>query len=409
MRARNIINNKIYFSIPEPKKYNFIKSQANILLNIYDNYDNEINYNYEVHLKLIEQYITNLKNNKILYEHIKEKELIRIDNYKESFIKNIVSETPEDLKQIKKYNLLERLINGLHYKYMFYYYLNKCNYKIVNTDAKYKFIETDDKPYKEIDDNIIDDETAKEIEEKIKQKKATEYEKNNLDKYYFNKFLNNSDIDKEIVDKIYNSYWSEKFKRSILKNTKNEIFNRYEFKIKNDDFYDKEQNIYTKDDIRNSLFKLFYVNVLKEKLNISYTFETVKISREKINNCTDFLQTERENIYNVFNVVKKDRGTTELNFNTTLKFINLIFNNWNESKIKEDEENYNKSKKVYNSYVLINDTFSNVFENYYKVKILDLFKNDVGDDNYNYIPDYEDKTKYELEEELYKNYMFIDE
>ena len=47
-------------------------------------------------------------------------------------------------------------MNGLHYKYMFYYYLNKCNYKIVNTDTKYKFIETDDKTYKEIDDNPYD-------------------------------------------------------------------------------------------------------------------------------------------------------------------------------------------------------------------------------------------------------------
>ena len=64
---------------------------------------------------------------------------------------------------------------------------------------------------------------------------------------------------------------------------------------------------------------------------------------------------------------------------------------------------------IQHSCVLNNDKFTIIFENYYKVKILDLFKNDVGDDNYNYIPDYEDKTKYELEEELYKNYMFIDE
>ncbi len=32
MRARTLINNKIYYSIPEPKKYNFIRSQAKILL-----------------------------------------------------------------------------------------------------------------------------------------------------------------------------------------------------------------------------------------------------------------------------------------------------------------------------------------------------------------------------------------
>ncbi len=54
---------------------------------------------------------------------------------------------------------------------MFYYYLNKCNYKIVNTDTKYEPTDTSDKIYKEIENNIIDDVTAKEIEEKINRKK----------------------------------------------------------------------------------------------------------------------------------------------------------------------------------------------------------------------------------------------
>jgi hypothetical protein len=46
----------------------------------------------------------------------KEYERDKIQDYKTFFI-NVVSDIPEDLKQIKKYNLLERILNGLHDKF----------------------------------------------------------------------------------------------------------------------------------------------------------------------------------------------------------------------------------------------------------------------------------------------------
>ncbi len=130
MRARNLIDDKLYFSLPEPRKYNCIKSQANLLLSIYDNYDQERNYNYDLHMKSLDQYEKNIETNKISYDHLQNKEKIRIQNYRESFIKNIVSDIPEELKEIKKYNLLERALNGLYYRYMFFYYVRRCNYKL---------------------------------------------------------------------------------------------------------------------------------------------------------------------------------------------------------------------------------------------------------------------------------------
>ena len=79
------------------------------------------------------------------------------------------------------------------------------------------------------------------MNKKLKKKKATEFDKNNLDKYYFYVFLNNKELDVDIFNKIYNNFWCEKYKRSMLKNTRNELFNHIEFfKITNDQYIDKE-------------------------------------------------------------------------------------------------------------------------------------------------------------------------
>jgi hypothetical protein len=125
----------------------------------------------------------------------------------------------------------------------------------------------------------------------------------------------------------------------LIKNTRNELLNRIEFlKITNDQYIDKEKKTYTKADVKNSKFKLQFINQLKEKLGIDYTFNHVNITRDKINNCTEYLQNNREVIYNAFNVAKKNRGTSNLNFTTTLKFINTLFKNGNSSTIVGDDK-----------------------------------------------------------------------
>jgi hypothetical protein len=91
MRARNLINNTVYYCIPEPKKYNFIRSQARILLNIYDNFTNETDYKYNLHLDLLEKYETNIKNNKLLYANVRESELYKLDIYKNTFIEYFIN------------------------------------------------------------------------------------------------------------------------------------------------------------------------------------------------------------------------------------------------------------------------------------------------------------------------------
>ena len=62
-----------------------------------------------------------------------------------------------------------------------------------------------------------------------------------------------------------------------------------------------------------------------------------------------------------------------------MKFTNLIFNNWNGSKIKGDVNNKDR-KGIYNSYITTNDIITD-FNNRIKIDIVDLFKNDKNDVN----------------------------
>jgi hypothetical protein len=76
----------------------------------------------------------------------------------------------------------------------------------------------------------------------------------------------------------------------------------------------------------------------------------------------------------VFNIDKDKQGKTELNFKNTLKLLNSILSHWNDSKIKGDENNYNKHLKKYNGYVIENKYIDDINEKY-DINILDVLKN----------------------------------
>ncbi len=50
----------------------------------------------------------------------------------------------------------------------------------------------------------------------------------------------------------------------------------------------------------------------------------------------------------MFNIDKNKQGKTELNSKKTLELLNLVMNHRSDSKIKGDENNYNKHLKKYN-------------------------------------------------------------
>ncbi len=215
-----------------------------------------------------------------------------------------------------------------------------------------------------------------------------------------------SDINEDDFNKLFLDFWHNKFNQSKLKNTKSELLDRVD--IKNNDC--KNQNIktkYTKDNINNNIGRLGIVKDVLEILNIKSTVGNYKISRDSINELTEYYlekliiddkeMTQREYIYYIFGIAEKDRRINELNFINTLKFTNLIFNNWNGSKIKGDENDKDRTG-IYNSYITTND-FIIDFNNKIKIDINDLFNNENNEE----IEEDEDQNIIE-----YKKYCFDD-
>ena len=189
----------------------------------------------------------------------------------------------------------------------------------------------------------------------------------------------------------------DKFKRSNITNSKNEILKILGFKT-----FDEEQiNKYlkfTKNDIDNKIFRLKYIDEVKEILNINYSFENVKITRDNINNCKEYLTGNRQDIYNVFGIAKDKQGKADLDFTTTLKILNTMFNNWNGSQIKGDIKTKDR-KGVYNSYEIFNKQIEELKTDF-NFNILDIFKQKEEDEE-------EGPSDYEEYEEIeYKNYCF---
>ena len=76
----------------------------------------------------------------------------------------------------------------------------------------------------------------------------------------------------------------------------------------------------------------------------------------------------------MFNIDKNKQGKTELNSKKTLELLNLVMNHRSDSKIKGDENNYNKHLKKYNGYVIENKYIDDINEKY-NINILDVLKN----------------------------------
>jgi hypothetical protein len=150
-RFRYLIDNQISFTLPKKTSYNYIYGLCSYYLSFYFNFDDEIKNNYDIQYKLLQKIKDKINNCNGYCELYKGQNLKKVEEY-EIFLKNL-KELPEDLKKIKQYNLLEYIINGLYYNYSFYYFLNKCNYKI-NKDFFIDF-EQLDKDIKEMNDMAV--------------------------------------------------------------------------------------------------------------------------------------------------------------------------------------------------------------------------------------------------------------
>ena len=343
MRVRYLKDDELIFSLPTKKQYNYYKNRNLLYFDVLEMFDE-----FQVDKK---EMIINLINDVSMGVQEGLKEL-------KNKIENL-QETPKALKEILFYNLLEQSISNTYYNDLFYLYLEKCGYQLQTNEEAYNKIEQQDEekmPYKLI--KIIDQQGADYISDLEKQKKATEYEKIQKDKFYFSLIVK----EEYQNDEYFYDYYMDGRKRKYFDNSRIELLGDVEETLKKD-FYNSggviEQN-------KLKGIQLKYIQEINKALGLKNSFSNDVVPINKINILGAYLQEHRRNIHDVFGMRDRSKGdSTDLR--TIIPFLNKIFNEWNETEFTAKRVKVDSKDKI-----------KNPIESYkkdgYKIDLLSIFE-----------------------------------
>ena len=216
MRVRHLKKNKMIFCLPMQKSLNFFKSKNELQFDVLAEFEDFNADKKEAMMFLIDSVIKKRK------EANPADECADLLNIKAAYE---CGHTPDALKKILYFNLFEKTISSKFYKEMFYLFLARCGYK-QNAYQEQKIKE------QEIEGQITDANTTysllrclteqeqEQIKQKISGKKATDIEKLEYEKYWFNKFVKPT---QEQLDENMDLY-SKAFEENYLPSHKKEIF-----------------------------------------------------------------------------------------------------------------------------------------------------------------------------------------
>ena len=197
----------------------------------------------------------------------------------------------------------------------------------------------------------LTEQEQEQIKQKISSKKATDTEKLEYQKYWFNKIIKPT---QEQLDDIM-GFYSDVFHNYYLVEHKKEMFMNV--------FYENKANVEHQlvADYNNSggsieinqmrAAKLNYILELNRRLGLTNSYrEHKKVERDKIEAMTDYLQKENENIHLVFGI--KNQSKKEImEYEQSAKLIKKIYNTWSGCGLKECIKNKSTKKVlVYETY-----------------------------------------------------------
>jgi hypothetical protein len=242
---------------------------------------------------------------------------------------------------IKLYNEKERRQTDAAYKKVFMYYLNQLNYDVFYDDTILKEEEKNELEKLECDieydfekiETILSKKEFDKIQSKIKNNKASEYEKTRLNKeymlrrfYYGENFKNK--VDNEEIKKLW-SFWRNGYQQSKLKRLQDELIGKlktkFEESLKSDTNRLKTINCYPE------------IMELYEKLGISNSADNEKIFR------TEDFEKKKETLQPIINKLFKKLNIRDYNKYKTFKYsegvkikneINKILKSWTGSSFK---------------------------------------------------------------------------
>ena len=339
MRTRHV-KDKMVFCLPTPKSLMLSKGRYDLQFDVLDEYEN---YNKEKR-EIVTKLITELK--RMRQDRNPEDKCDELDKILEDY--NQKADIPEALREVLFFNLFEQTLSGKFYREMFYMFLEKCGYTTTNVpfeegeqrDSDFEVKNCDDNDYEKIES--ISEKTSEIISEKIKRKQATEVEKRQNEKFWFNTKIS---VDCPNKSEIFKNFYLVSNKRTFFDNAYIESKRRIEQELENNARESGggfELNSMT-------AVKLNYVKTINKKLGIKNSFICGQtFPKERVNELLEYLNTEKQNIHRTFGLKDQSTSKEPLDFKRALGLLQKMYSKW--CGMKFSGVDINKHTKQYSTY-----------------------------------------------------------
>jgi hypothetical protein len=217
---------------------------------------------------------------------------------------------------------------------MFLHFLNICGYDLIQDNEGE--IADDRESIDELRKNKIEDKIIynkiknidiielETIKKKINRKQATQKEKMQVQKWYFDLYID-GDISQEFKQKYFEFYLDTNNKR-FLTNLYQEANNSVEY-----NFLRQFETRLIGENIKLQSLKLYYVREIVGRLGLTSSLDNKIISRQQVEGLNEFIFENKDNIYKVFNFRDQSKRNTP-NFIQTEAVISKIFKSWCNAK-----------------------------------------------------------------------------
>ena len=356
MRVRHLKDNEMVFSLPSEKSMEFFKSSCELEIQLLDEYEEFMDSKRTILVNLIDDIIK--------VNPLREDKLERIRGH-------IIGgdKIPDALRKIYFYNLLESTLSLRHYKNMFYSFLSKCGYeKMWGEEAD----ENEDNNPEPVDYGEIYKNTEKItweqqiiIGDKIKNKKATDIEKQQNAIYWFDLKIK-PDLPDDDKKKFYCLYASSGERKKWFENMfiegKKDVcgimekdFWNLKFDSNGFDLYDMRVSQFSVIKQLNAFLGLpsSYCKGEKKVCKVPPTgelveyYEAVRVERKGVEKCIPYFENSKSTINNVFQFKDEMKKGAKFNFKNSMDLLNKIYDRWSGGYFKTGETDRKKGKALY--------------------------------------------------------------
>ena len=350
-RVRHTTTGKLYFAIPDSSVLRYVSNLRGDIISTlagFDDLTTEKRRAVVAHAnKRIEKYLkqgeTNEQYNAIVRALGEEYEI-----------------TPEPLRRLLFQNVLENDLSVKCFEKMFIHFLDVCGYDIVkevrneqgefittqiDEDARAKLTLQEIRNLVNYEDiRIISIDELEIVKKKIHKKMASKPEKNEVQRYYFDCYIDNT-----LTDSIKNVYFKsfiDTHEKAVLTNLYNEANNRSDYRF----LAHFESKKSSAENIKFESMKLTYIRQIMKRLGLANSLDMKEIKRETIEAIGGYLLENRTEINKVFHFRDQTKNP-EATVIQSIQILEKIIRSWCGGVIRGGGDK--KNKKSQTAYLIV--------------------------------------------------------